>query len=71
MGRMKDWALQQEGQISELKVMKSAAGFYIGRSIMEMGFPLPYSRESQEYFPTEEEAESALKSGQYTKRDYL
>lgn len=68
---MKDWALQQEGQISELKVMKSAAGFYIGRSIMEMGFPLPYSRESQEYFPTEADAENALKSGQYTKRDYL
>lgn len=70
MGRMKDWALQQEGQISELKVMKSAAGFYIGKSIMEMGFPLPYSRESQEYFPTEEEAQNALTSGQYTKRDY-
>ncbi|TXG80204.1 MAG: hypothetical protein E6R13_08575 [Spirochaetes bacterium] len=67
---MKDWALQQEGQISELKVMKSAAGFYIGRSIMEMGFPLPYSRESQEYFPTEEEAQNALDTGEYTPRNY-
>lgn len=71
MAKIKDWLLQQEGQISELKIMKSAAGFYIGRSIMEMGIIVPYSRESQEYFPTEQEAESALKSGQYTKRDYL
>jgi len=71
MGKMKDWALQQEGRTSELKVMKSAAGFYLGRSIMEMGFPLPYDRQSQEYWATEEEAQNALKSGEYTRRDYL
>jgi hypothetical protein len=60
--------MEDEGIISELKVMKSAAGFYIGRSITEMGFPMPYSRDSQEYYPTEEEAQRALSGNTYTRR---
>lgn len=50
--------------ISELKVMKSAAGFYLGRSYRDEecgGAELPYSRNSG-YFATREEAEAALAS---------
>lgn len=43
--------------ISKLKVMKSNAGFYLGRSDLEDGSP--YSRES-EYFETAERAEELL-----------
>lgn len=85
MGKMKElWAQQQEqknfdieapepmeeSEISELKVMKSAAGYYIGRSITEMGFPMPYSRESVEYYATQEEAQRALSDNTYTRRDH-
>lgn len=48
--------------ISELKVMKSGAGYYIGRSCTEdddPGFPMPYSRESG-YFASAEEAQTHL-----------
>jgi len=41
--------------ISELQVLKSAAGYYIGRT--ENG--MPYSRESM-YFKTKEEAKRYL-----------
>ena len=47
--------------ISELKVMKSAAGYYLGREIVEDGVPLPYDRKS-EYFKTEQDAVKALES---------
>jgi len=43
--------------ISELQVLKSAAGYYIGRT--EDG--MPYSRESM-YFKTKEEAKIKLKN---------
>lgn len=48
-------------QISELKVMRSAAGYYIGRSCVEAGLPFeqPYSRESC-YYPSEEAAAADL-----------
>lgn len=48
-------------KVSELKVMKSAAGYYIGRSCVESGFPFeqPYSRESG-YYRTHEEAAGDL-----------
>ena len=47
-------------KISDLKVMKSAAGYYIGRSCSdEDGFEVPYSRES-EYFRKEVEAQAEL-----------
>lgn len=54
---------------SNLMVLESGAGFYIGR----MGFvvsktigeyPEPYSRES-EYYPNKESAEEDLKSGEF------
>lgn len=53
-----------EGQgcyYSDLKVMKSAAGYYIGRESwdVEGGFPEPYSRES-DYYGTSEDANAAL-----------
>jgi hypothetical protein len=58
-----------EGKPSELKVMKSAAGWYIGRSYMEWGSPLPYSRDSVEYFGSEEQANNALATGNWTRRE--
>ena len=49
-------------QVSELKVMKSAAGYYIGRGYNDMGstgYPFPYSRESG-YYPTAQLAQTDL-----------
>lgn len=48
-------------KISELKVMRSAAGYYIGRSCAEddMPFDAPFSRESG-YYPSEEAAAADL-----------
>ena len=37
--------------ISELKVLESGAGFYIGTTYEEYHMELPYSRESG-YYPT-------------------
>lgn len=50
-------------KISELKVMRSNAGYYIGRSCVEDGIPFeqPYSRESG-YYPTKEAAEADMDS---------
>ena len=50
-------------EVSELKVMCSAAGWYIGTSIFdyECGCELPNTRESG-YYATEEEAEAALRT---------
>ena len=50
----------------ELKVMKSAAGWYLG-TFDENG---PVSRESVEYFSTESSAEAAFKAGSWTQRDH-
>ncbi len=47
------------------KVMRSAAGFYIG-TCDEDG--LPFSRESTEYFPSQDQAEKALETGAWTQR---
>ncbi|MFS1428307.1 hypothetical protein LMH73_014440 [Vibrio splendidus] len=46
------------------QVLHSAAGYYIGT--LEDG--MPYSRESLEYFPSQEEAETALKTNRWTQR---
>lgn len=35
--------------ISELKIMRSNAGWYIGRTYEDEGMELPYSRESYYY----------------------
>lgn len=47
--------------ISELKVMHSRAGYYVGRSAEIDGIDMPYSRES-EYFSTADEATEYLNS---------
>ena len=48
-------------KITDLKILESAAGYYIGRQYYdnEMKGWFPYSRDS-EYFMTEEEAEVCL-----------
>lgn len=49
-----------------LKVLKSAAGYYIGTYSDEEG---PISRESMEYFGTKEQADNALQNGDWTQRE--
>ncbi|GIN75102.1 hypothetical protein PVM79_18330 [Bacillus licheniformis] len=51
--------MQQEG-LSELQVLKSAAGFYVGTELTEDGVTMPYSRESS-YFRSENAAKEELK----------
>ena len=59
-------------RVSDLKVMKSGAGYYIGRSYWdeEFGFDGPYSRESG-YYETAEYAQMELESGTFEVRDCL
>ena len=47
-----------------VEVMQSAAGFYLGTS----EFGMPFSRESVEYWPTQKEADDALKNGTWTQK---
>jgi len=49
-----------------IQVIQSANGFYIGT--MEEG--MPYSRESVEYWPSQEAAETAFTSGHWTQKKY-
>lgn len=58
--------LAAEGGFADLplEALKSAAGWYIGTRASG----LPVSRESVEYFDTEQEARSALDSGAWTQR---
>ena len=53
--------------ISELKVLESGAGFYIGTTYEEYDMELPYSRVSG-YYPTHKDAETALNGKTYVKR---
>jgi len=53
-------------EITPLMVLKSGAGFYIGKLCDAM----PYSRNSMEYFQTEKEAQKALAENSYTPRNY-
>lgn len=46
-------------------VLRSAAGFYIGCADDQLG---PVSRESKEYWPTHERAQSALDNGNWSQR---
>ncbi len=64
--------------ISNLQVLKSAAGFYIGRTCQEKlpsgkpdGFIQHYSRESVEYWPEFSQAQEAFETGKYTPRTNL
>lgn len=53
--------------ISDFKVLRSGAGYYIGRTI---GNHIPYSRDSREYWKTLEEAREALVKGTWTLRSH-
>lgn len=53
------------GQHLPIQVLKSAAGFYIGTADDDG----PVSRESAEYWPTRQKAETALVRGDWTQRD--
>ena len=55
-----------------LLVLKSAAGYYIGREVYEeeFGCYVPYARDSAEYYQTEELAKKALDSGSFTLRSH-
>ena len=54
---------------SELKVLDSGAGFYIGTTYEEDGLDFPYSRVSG-YYPTYEMAEMELNNNTYEKREH-
>ena len=49
--------LDSNGEISDLTILQSGAGYYIGRTQEPYGFP--YSRES-DYFPDKESAQIEL-----------
>jgi hypothetical protein len=54
---------KSDGTYSELKVLRSNAGYYIGRTFMTLeGWEDMGSRES-DYFKSKEEAEEALTAG--------
>lgn len=55
------------GRSFEVRVLQSAAGFYLGTTDTD-GFP--YSRESVEYWPEEADAAVALTNGNWTQRTH-
>jgi hypothetical protein len=61
------------GVVSDLIVMQSNAGYYIGRYTFDivMNRWCPYSRDSIEYYPDEVSAKKALDNEDYTLRDYI
>lgn len=62
-----DWqASDRFGCSLETRVLKSAAGYYLGTLDPELG---PVSRESREYWETEKEAQEALLTGAWTQRN--
>jgi hypothetical protein len=54
------------GKKLEIRVCKSAAGYYIGTTCPNCG---PYSRESVLYWPMYDEAKAALESNNWKRRD--
>jgi len=54
------------GYTLKLQVLHSHAGFYIG-TLDEDG--MPFSRESNEYFRTKEDAEKALATESWTQKE--
>lgn len=58
-----DYLVLNDGSKLALEILESAAGFYIGT--WQDG---PYSRESELYFETYEEAFEALATGQWIPR---
>lgn len=61
------------GEDLPVQVLKLAAGFYLGTKQLdeEIGMPVPFTRESIEYFDTQQEAEEALASGKWTQKRAL
>ncbi len=57
--------MQEHGKY-ELQVLESQAGFYIGTFDPQEG---PISRDSLEYWPKREQAETALAAGNWTRRE--
>ncbi len=58
-----------KSKISALKILESNAGFYIGRTEIELdGSEQPYSRDSVEYYNTRSKAYQALTDKTYTPR---
>ncbi len=55
------------GELLPVQVLKSAAGYYLGT--LHEG--MPYSRESQEYWPAKKAAGAALKTGNWSARRNL
>jgi hypothetical protein len=56
---------------SDLRVLQSGAGFYIGTVYDNPeGYTEPGSRESYHYYPTREEAEQALEQQSWLQRDH-
>lgn len=54
------------GKALKLQILRTQAGYYIGTAD-EDG---PVSRESAEYFSTEEQASDALSKGKWTQRNH-
>jgi hypothetical protein len=57
-----------EGTKVPLKVHQSGAGFYLGAVDPETGEPI--ARDSVEYWPTQEAAQHALDTGEWTQRTH-
>ena len=55
---------------SDLKVMYSAAGWYIGTTYHGRGEYMAAGSRDSQYFPTEEAAAEALASGEWEQRMY-
>lgn len=57
-------------QVSELKVCHSAAGYYIGKLYWDgdWGCWAPWTRDSEEHWPTADEAQRALDTKTFTQR---
>ena len=56
--------------VSRLKVLRSNAGWYIGRECFDE-FPQPYSRESRDYYASDIEAQRALARDNFEVRSCL
>ena len=59
-------ALHWTGKRLPIRVLRSAAGYYIGTTDEEG----PVSRESVEYFPSSDVATTALETGQWEQRSH-
>ena len=62
---MKGYLAQQAGYDLDVQVHRSGAGYYIGCWSFDLG---PISRESEEYWATEPEAQEALMFESWTQR---